>query len=147
MALSRKKQNLIVIVIAVVIILSSIVTTVYVSEVMGERDSDNRGYQNVTFTDAVLACESDTKQEFGSSLSQLVIDRHSSRYDADAFVYKIFLEAYTPKGTNELSEFFVTCYVKSSNGRVSRFDVFENVESNDSEAVRKGGDKFIEWPQ
>jgi len=120
----------------------------YVTELIQKSKAEaQQVYQNITFTDAVLSCEKQALGEFSSGLSQLVLDRHSSRYENEAFAYKIFLMAYTKASNNEVTEFFITCYVKSSNGRISKFDMFENVESPESGAIKKGGDKFIEWPQ
>jgi len=128
------------------LVLSAVVTTVYVSSAM-QNKQEEQGYQNITFTDAVLTCEKDGRSEFGADLSQIVVDRHSSRYDNNAFVYKIFLMAYTKGEENKTIEYFVTCYVKASNGRISKFEVFENAEVQEGEAIKRGGDKFIEWPQ
>ena len=147
MTKQRTKQNLIVVSVAVVIILCSVIATVQVSKRMASSGSEDKSYQNVTFTDAVLACEDEASLDFGAELSQLVVDRHSSRYDNDVFRYKIFLQAYTRKDDSEIAEFYITCYVKSSNGRISKFEVFENVETKEGEPIKQGGDKFIEWPQ
>ncbi len=147
MSMSRTKQNLVVTCLALTVILCSIATTVYVNDQIKSSNADGQGYQNITFTDAVLACDKKSRAEFGSSLSQLVVDRHSSRFDTRAFVFKIFLVAYSKKDKHETSEFFITCYVKSSNGRISKFETFENSGAKEGEAIKKGGDKFIEWPQ
>lgn len=147
MAESRKTQNLIVIVLAVLVIASSVLTTVYVSKKMASSNAEQQGYQNVTFTDATLTCEKEAKDSFGNSLSQLVFDSHSSRFDSTVFIYKIFLQAYVNKKNAEATEFYITCYVKSSNGRISKFEIFENVDAPKGEAQKQGGDKFIEWPQ
>jgi len=101
----------------------------------------------LTMTNATLACEQRMHSEFDTKLSSYFVDSHSSRFDAKSFLYKIFLQAYTKSEKHRETEFFITCYVRSSSGRISKFEVFENKEQKDGEAIRRGGDKFIEWPQ
>ena len=147
MSKASTRQTLSVLVFAVLIIFVAAGTTVYVSTQFNTSSSEEEGYKNVTYTDAVLTCEAEGRAEFGQRLDQLIVDRHSSRFESDVFLYKIFLKAYTKTDIGEVTEFFLTCFVKSSNGRISKFDVFENVKGNEGGAIKQGGEKFIEWPQ
>jgi len=119
-----KKQNFLVLLSAVALVLCAIGGTVYVTELMQKSKAEaQQGYQNITFTDAVLSCEKQALGEFSSDLSQPVLDRHSSRSDNDALAYMTFLMPYTNARKTELTAFFITCYGKSRNGPVSKSNV------------------------
>lgn len=143
--MTKKNQNILIVVLAIAVLSASVLVTLYFSGAF--RGTSQVAYQNVTMTDATLACEERMQSEFDSDLRNHFVDNHSSRYDSKKFIYRIFLQAYTQNKQYEVTEFFITCYVKPSTGRISKFEVFENKEQNGDEPIRRGGDKFIEWPQ
>jgi hypothetical protein len=143
--MTKRTQNIVTIAAALLVLVVSVLVTLYFSGAFSPKASPN--YQNITMTDARLACEERMHRDFGSDLSNYFLDAHSSRHDSAKSLYKIFLQAYTENSDHEITEFFITCYVRSRNGRVSKFEVFENKEQKEGEAIRRGGDKFIEWPQ
>ena len=141
------QQNMLVVVAAVVVIgLSVLVTLYFTGAILSSGSGENRGYQNVTFTDAVLTCKDKTRDEFGQDLSQLVIDDHSSRYEGRSFRYMIFLKADVKVKDEPTAMYFINCYVKSSTGRISKFETHEDREAPKGKVITKGGDKFIDWP-
>lgn len=142
----KNTQNIVVILVAVAVIVISGILTVGFSNLSLTGGSDSDMYKNVTFTDAVLTCEQKVKKEFGSSLSQSVVDNHSSRYENNVGLYKIFIQAYE-KNKKGVTEHYVTCYVAARNGKVDTFEVFENKEAPQGKAIKKNGDKLFDWPQ
>lgn len=126
MPATNKKQNVIVIVGAVAIVIISCFATYYatiVADIGG--DSASAGYQNVTFTDAAVMCEAETKDAYGDKIGTLTIDNHSSRYDEKQFLFKIFMEMELRNRDKEKKLHYVNCFVRSSNGQIRKFEVFE----------------------
>ncbi|WP_188150804.1 hypothetical protein [Teredinibacter waterburyi] len=126
-----RRQNIIVVITAVTVIVLSISMTLYVTGSMpgmsGGSGAD--GYKNVTFNDAVLTCEAETRSKFGDRIRVLTLDNHSSRYEERELVYKIFqhMDLNGKVGAPKV-EFFVNCFVRASNGRVTKYEAFEEVE-------------------
>lgn len=143
----NQKQNTLVVLGAVgIVVVSALATVAFTTGLMGSMGRDDEGYKNITFTDATIACEEEVVDTFGKKLSQKVVDNHSSRFESQVGLYKIFLSAYT-KNKNQTVEYFVSCFVQARNGRISKFETFENKEAPKGEAIKKHSDKFIEWPQ
>ncbi len=132
MAKSSKKQNTYVITVSIGVLVASVFITLYATGVLfGGSGADSKGYRNVTFTDAVLACQNTTKENYGERIRNLVIDNHSSRFDDKQFLYKIFLKMdLYDKNRTKARLHYINCFVKSSNGRVRKFEAFEEVEQN-----------------
>ena len=144
MAKSGNKQNIVLVVIAFFVIALSILVTLYFSGLWSSPPKE--GYKNVTFTDAVLRCEDKTRRHFGKKLKLFFVDDHSSRYDANAYMYKIFLEAFVQKSKKRV-QFFVNCYVSAERGRIKKFETFEQVDGKKGEAKTKDSDKLMIWPE
>ncbi|TVZ37298.1 hypothetical protein P886_1639 [Alteromonadaceae bacterium 2753L.S.0a.02] len=145
-----KQQDLWVVLAAIGVVITSVFTTVYISQNLhsggGIFSSKTDGYQNITFTDAVLTCEKYTRSEFGKRLNTLEVDNHSSRYDNKQFLYKIFLQVTTTPRTETTGEHFVNCFVKSSNGRIDKFETWEQkIHSTAPESP--GGTNVFGWPK
>ena len=72
----------------------------------------SRNYKLAPFDiiDAADACRAQTQQRFGNSLARSYMDEHSTRWDDDAGLYKIFMFAYTGS-TNHYKEVAVHCFV------------------------------------
>ena len=131
---NNKKQNTIVILFAVGVVVGSIFLTLAATGVLfGNGGGDGSGYQNITFTDAVMTCRGATEANYGNQIQNLVTDNHSSRFDDRQFLYKIFLkmDLYDQTGSRT-SLHYVNCFVRSSNGQVRKFEVYEEVEENKS---------------
>jgi len=147
---SIQKQNKIVIIVAAVIILASVFLTLAVSGRLGGLlgSSEGRGYQNITFTDAVLTCRDYAVKAFGDDLRTLEVDDHSSRFDQREFVYKIFLKVETPaaKQLPGLSLHYVNCFVRSSSGRISKYESYEDKEQKVS-PVTGDDTNLFGWPR
>ena len=103
-------------------------------------------YKNVTFTDATLTCKEAAHNEFSESLQSVMVDNHSSRYEHNYFLYKIFLQADTTEKANETTLYYINCYVKASNGNIETFDVFEDIDTAKSGLGTKPGN-FFNWPR
>lgn len=133
MSNTNKKQNIIVTVAALVIVVVSSLVTYYATVVADlGGDGKNDGYQNVTFTDATLTCEQETKGSYGDKIGTLAIDNHSSRYDEKQFLYKIFMEMDLRDSEGKGKLHYVNCFVRSSNGKIRKFEVFEADVENPS---------------
>ncbi|WGO98068.1 hypothetical protein QFX18_18850 [Saccharophagus degradans] len=141
-----RKQQIIVICAAILVVLASVITTVIVSGV-GMGGSDKGGYQNVTFTDAVHTCKKNLRSTYANQLESLVVDDHSSRYDDAEFVYKIFFDMdLKKKGEPQRSVNYVNCFVHAASGRVSKLEVFEEVETRDPSIPGNETNAFG-WPK
>lgn len=103
-------------------------------------------YKNVTFTDATLTCKEATRSKFSENLQSVMIDNHSSRYEHNHFLYKIFLQADTTEKANETTLYYINCYVKASNGSIDTFDVFEDKDTAESGLGTEPGN-FFNWPR
>ena len=144
---SRSKQNTYVVITAVAIVLASVLATVAFN--MGALPGVEGGegqYQNVTFTDATLSCEKQVDDQFGRQDFQRVFDSHSSRFDHTVSRYKIFFKVYVKKNT-KITEYYITCIVRSRDGGIDDFEFLENKEAPQGEVIKKYSDKFIEWPK
>jgi len=126
-----RRQNIIVVITAVTVIVLSISMTLYIAGAMPSLsgDSDVGGYKNVTFNDAVLTCDAETRSRFEDRIRALTLDNHSSRYEERELIYKIFqhMDLQGKPGEPKL-EFFVNCFVRASNGSVTKYEAFEDVE-------------------
>lgn len=131
MARSTKKQNVVVLSIAFLIIMGSVVVTLYtMGFLFGGMSSKDKGFQNVTFTDAVIICTERTEDTYGKRVQSLITDDHSSRFDNKRFVYKIFLQLdlHGINGSPAIS-YFVNCFVRSSDGAIRKYDALRKDES------------------
>ena len=146
--MNRKQQSRLVIIGAVLVICAS-ATTAYVVDRMKNLDGEfgSEGYRNVTFTDANIRCEHEVKAAFGERLLRYHVDTHSSRYDDAERLYKIFMVAYVGAPKMQGVEMYVTCLISAANGRIDTFEYIENMDTPSGGAIRKGGEKFIQWPQ
>lgn len=126
MAISSKKQNILVTLAAVGIIILSSLLTYYATVVTDKKGmGSQKGYQNITFTDAALACEKQTRSSYGNKIKTLIVDNHSSRYDERQFLYKVFMEMGLGNKTGFSNLHYVNCFVHSANGEIRKFEVFE----------------------
>lgn len=148
MAKLRKNQEMFVIVAAIVIIAASVISTLWVAGLLfGDGDEEGKGYRNITFTDAVLSCQKQSRGAFGSKLIQLTLDDHSSRFDQPTNLYKIFYRAQLSDSENDSgqSDHYVNCFVNAEKGRVSYFESMEE-KSLKTEAIRKDNGGIFGWP-
>jgi len=137
MTFPNLKTNIAVTLAALAIIITSVVVTLYFS---GKLDVEAwlygapTGYRNTTFTDAVLTCQQETRDKFGVDLRHMVVDDHSSRFDQSAFRYKIFIlaETATVGASGKLSMNYVNCFVRPSNGRIAKYETWEDKGSKAS---------------
>ncbi len=137
MSRTTRKQNILVLAGACGAIAVSIVVTLYATGTLfGEANSERQDYRNVTFTDAVLTCRHQAENTYGDSIRNLVTDSHSSRFDDSEIVYKVFLQMdlYDSKRT-AVTLHYINCFVRAANGRVRKFEVFEDVEELPSRQV------------
>ena len=145
MAGTSRKTNLIVTLSAIGVVLVSIVVTLYASGILlgGRFGSEEPGYQNVTFTDAVMSCHKRTKSVYGNDIRTLVTDNHSSRFSEKNYIYKIFLklDLYTKDRTSG-SPHFINCFVRAKNGKISKFEVLADKEGSTVPAYDDGTNMF-----
>ncbi len=145
--MDTRKQQLVTLVIAAIILVGATITTTVVIKKSLSGDADGNGYKNVTFTDAVLTCESEVKSRFADDIKTLAVDNHSSRYDSKFYIYKIFLNANVATKKHKHGNLhYINCFVKSSNGRISKFDVFEDFEQQ-TEALTDKETNSFGWPK
>lgn len=150
MSKSTRSQNTIVLAIGFAIVAISVVVTLYVSGRFANLGPFARapgGYQNYTFTDAVLRCQTATRSEFGTQMRSMEVDDHSSRYDAREFVYKIFLKVETPSGNSQgVAMNYVNCFVSASSGKIGKFESYLEKEDNSSPVTGRETNVFG-WPK
>lgn len=142
----QKRQEWLVVIIGIGIILASIVTTLWFSGVIGNKQPVAR-YQNVTFTDALVMCEKQVRGAYQGRLRVLTFDDHSSRFDPDYYLYRMFFNAVMSSDTNEsgTGEFFINCYISADKGQVAKFEAYEKRESQ-TEAIRRDSGGMFGWP-
>lgn len=142
----KRKQERLVIWGGVLIIVTSVVMTLWVSGALFKFDSSG-GYKNVTFTDALLACQKQSRELYEGKLQRLVTDDHSSRYDNASNRYKIFFDATmsSQKSASGSKEFYINCFVNADGGRISGYDTYEQKE-NTTEAIRQDKGGLFGWP-
>lgn len=108
--------------------------------------SSNKGYRNITLTDAQLECEQEARREFGQRLRMITIDNHSSRYDRKINRYKMFfdLDMYPKKGKNKNTAvpYFLNCTIHGSRGSVTHFEVLEDKEMSPQPHRKPEGNIF-----
>ncbi len=149
MAYTPTKQEFLVIFAATLIVISAVFATLWVSGFFQQQFSSNKetGYKNVTATDAQLACEAHTSNQFGSSLDRMVVDDHSSRYEHKSGTYKVFIKAEVGGDRKTpAANYYVSCFVAGKNGAVIDFDAFEDKEIK-AEAIRKKDTNLFGWPK
>lgn len=145
---ANKRQNTLVVFSSVIIIsISAILTAYYTDQLPNLFQKEDDVYKNISLTDASSTCEDRSRDEFDSDLSLLVVDNHSSRFDNSRSLYKVFLKADVHSGKHETTLYYITCFVKGKNGKIAKFDVFENKEVPEGKVIRRGGEKLIEWPR
>lgn len=129
------------------IILISVALTLWLSGVFRPDSESNPGYQNITFTDATIACENKARAAHGATLQQLVMDGHSSRFDSRRERYKIFFTATmgSLKAENGVAEFYINCFVSTYRGRITSFEIYEKKEDS-TDAIRKDKGGIFGWP-
>lgn len=144
----QKKQEVLVIVGALGVIVASVVTTLFLSGfLMDQFSSEDGGYKNVTFTDALLTCDQYTRQSFSGKLTRLNVDDHSSRFDPSSNQYKIFYMAEAKSSDSEtgMGEFYVNCFVNAERGKVAYYESLEKKDAK-TEAIRKQRGGLFGWP-
>jgi len=142
------KQKLIVVLGAIGVLLVSVVMTAMLIDggLLWQKE-ESGGYKNVTFTDAVLTCQDTTNSKFSDKIRSLVVDNHSSRYESKLFIYKIFLKVYMESDdSGEVNLHYINCFVKSSSGRVKKYEVFEDKEEETTPVTEKETNAFG-WPK
>lgn len=133
MTSAEKKQNIAVILAATLIIVCSIIATLLASGIISIGEGEETRVRNVTFTDAVVTCRESAGQTYGENIKTLVTDNHSSRFDERSFQYKIFLQMDILDAKGDLSTLhYVNCFVRASNGKIQKFETFEEKESKQS---------------
>lgn len=124
---TSKKQTIFVFAVASAVIAGLVLVVLYSSGRLWQSSIGGsvQGYQSVTFTDAVLACQRSTRSSYGTRVRGLFTDNHSSRFDEKQYLYKIFLkmDLYDDE-TRRGRAHHVNCFVRSSNGAISKFEVY-----------------------
>lgn len=143
-----KRQELSLVGLALLIIVLSVLTTLWVKGALFALEGDADAYQNITFTDAVLVCETETRELYKKRLRHLVLDGLSSRYDKSTNLYRIFFisqVAVRQKTEPATNEFLISCLVSAKNGSIEKFEAFEKKEPATSPGQRDRGGVFG-WP-
>ncbi len=144
------KQQVLVLLAAGVIIASAVSTTLYFTGFFSggaPAGSVVDGYQNVTFTDASLACQTYTRERYADRMQTLTLDDHSSRYEDASKLYKIFLQLKMRKANDSPhpEPYWVNCFVSATNGNITEFEVGE-ARNAPRKPIRKDPDKgTISW--
>jgi|GEM_PF-3667427 len=95
-------------------------------EGVGQYLEPNRNYQLIPFdiTDATAICSRKTAAKYGSMLVRSYVDRHSTRFDSSAGIYKVFMLAHV--GSEAVfDEAAVHCFVNPSEYIISHYRTFE----------------------
>lgn len=107
-----------VLLLAVILICLSVGTTLHFSGFPLDFWNDHAAageprYRHITLTDAELACTARAEEAFGDRLSNLRVDRFSSRLDRASEQFKVFMEAdiYTNSARSGVArDTFINCF-------------------------------------
>lgn len=141
----QKRQERLAIALGVGIIAASVASTVWLSGVFG--GGSRAAYENVTFADAVIRCESQVRNTYKDRLRVLTLDDHSSRFDQTRYLYKVFFRAQMAgaKGETGAADYFINCFVSSERGGIASFDLYQQEELQ-TEALRREEGGLFGWP-
>lgn len=144
---TRKQQILVIIAAGIFLVIASITATYFFKTGRLVVGADDSGYKNVTFTDAVLACEHEIKERYEKRILNYALDNHSSRYETRLFTYKIFFKAnLVTREKKHGNLHYINCFVNAEDGRVSKFEIFEETET-ETEAVTENETNAFGWPK
>jgi hypothetical protein len=124
-----RKQNWLIILVSVMILAVATVSTVVIR---GQRSGDGQGgsgYQNVTFTDAVMTCNEYIRGSYAGTLRSMSLDDHSSRHDLSMESYKLFYDLEVDAAATRVS-YSVNCFVSAGSGSIIDFEALELKDSN-----------------
>lgn len=115
--------------IALALVSLSVGSTLYVMGVpkgfWGDRGgSEKARYRHITLTDAEAACTARANSVFGQRLSNLRVDRFSSRLDQSDGQYKVFMEAdiyANPSREGVALDTFINCYTATDSPDIELF--------------------------
>lgn len=147
----RRQQQIVVLVAAAVIIAASVVSTLYFTGYFSFGSGAGKGgvgYQNITFTDAYLECESYTRERYESRLQSLAVDNHSSRYENASKLYKIYfqLQMRKPPHAPQPEPYWVNCFVSASDGDIVEFQVGEGKDLPVDKPITENPNNTFGWP-
>lgn len=144
---TRKQQVLVIIGSGIFLVAASITATYFLKTGRLGGYAEESGYKNVTFTDAVLTCEQEFKERYEKRIINYAMDNHSSRYENKLFTYKIFYKAnLVTKQKKHGNLHYINCFVNAEDGRVSKFEIFEETET-ETEAVTDTETNAFGWPK
>lgn len=140
-------QKLWVLSIAALTILSSVFATLWANGFFLSYGPRREHYQNITFTDAVLKCESTTRARYNHLLQNLAMDDLSSRLDHGANLYRIFFIAEIAESLRDSArvDIYISCLVNAENGLVTEYEALQKREPT-SEPIRKDKGGIFGWP-
>jgi hypothetical protein len=114
--------------IACLLVLLSVGSTLYVTGIpaalWGSRDAEEARYRHTTLTDAEAVCTAHAREVFGRRLTNLRVDRFSSRLDRGDNQYKVFMEAdIYPSRTREgvALETLINCFTATDSTDIELF--------------------------
>lgn len=143
---TSKKQNLFVLIGAAAILVALVIFTMIASGVINfSGESARAGYKNTTFTDAVVTCDKEVRTTYGKRIQTLMVDNHSSRYEQDSNLYKIFLQmTLYEKKQGEIKNMYVNCFVGAGRGSIKNIVYLdgESSSSSNSESSDDGTNFF-----
>lgn len=114
--------------IAFLLVFLSVGSTLYVSGIpeglWGSRSDEEARYRHTTLTDAEAVCRARAREVFGRRLTNLRVDRFSSRLDRSDGQYKVFMEAdIFPNRSREgvALETFINCFAATDSADIELF--------------------------
>lgn len=134
------------IILLVILIVIALASWFYLFQMSGE-SKQGEAYQNVTFTDALLKCRSFNEKRYGNKLKRLTFDSHSSRWEQQRGLYKIFFKAdmVSNKAATTFAEYWAMCEISGRNGSVRDYDLLM-YKSQKNEAQRANSGGLFGWP-
>lgn len=142
-----KRQEIWVITVAALTIASSVLATLWTQGFLFGTQPGRETYQNITFTDAILKCEAESRAQYKSRLQNLALDDLSSRLDHSENLYRIFFNAQVAKSLSdpEAEDFLITCLVSAARGDIAKYEVLQKKEPG-PEPIRKNEAGVFGWP-
>ncbi len=115
--------------VALLLVSLSVGSTLYITGIPkgfwgGREGGEEARYRHATLTDAEVECRGHAEQVFGRRLTNLRVDRFSSRLDREDGQYKVFMEAdiYSSRAREGVAlETFINCFTTTDTAAIELF--------------------------
>lgn len=132
---------------AILIIVLSVLSTLWINGFFLSAGHNNNAYRNITFTDAVINCQNETRSRHKNQLQNLTLDDLSSRFDQATNLYRVFFHAQVSNSSRDSAakDIYISCLVSAGRGKITAYEAFEKKETP-TEPIRQEDGRLFGWP-